>query len=114
MHELKGHKGIPKSLVMDLKGDYLISAGTDGSLIVWDLIEQPPTELARLNHIIETNENMYFINGLMDRPCDMSWNTTEHLVAVPSKHGEIKIVEKDTWSVRYTLKESNKVIFIYS
>jgi WD40 repeat protein len=117
MHELKGHKGIPKSTVMDLKGDYLVSAGTDGALIIWDLVEQPPAELARLNQIIETNGDMYIFMNEIDRsrPCDMSWNSTEHIVAVPSKNGEIKIVEKDTWSVRYTVKEpSNKVIWILS
>ncbi|KAI8817137.1 uncharacterized protein EV422DRAFT_542541 [Fimicolochytrium jonesii] len=99
---IKGHKRGLKSLAWDPKGEFLVSAGSDGELMVWDMRgEKPRLERTLRNLIAESDPET---NEL----CRIAWQSSGNRFAVPGKGGEIAVVEAGTWRHLYSFKEENR------
>ncbi|KAJ3170134.1 hypothetical protein HDU88_008759 [Geranomyces variabilis] len=101
--EVKGHKRGLKSLAFDPTGLWLVSAGCDGNLNVWDLrtTDGKPKLARSLGSIIGESEpeaNEY---------CRIAWHPSGKRFAVPSKLGEVAIIEAITWKHIFSLREQN-------
>ncbi|TPX59126.1 hypothetical protein SpCBS45565_g07825 [Spizellomyces sp. 'palustris'] len=99
---LRGHRRGLKSLSFDSRGEFLISAGSDGELMVWDLRGEKPKCERVLRSIIATSDpetNEY---------CRMSWHPSGKNFAIPGKLGDTVIIEAYTWRHLYSLKETNQ------
>lgn len=53
---LTGHRRGLKSLSFDPKGEFLVSAGSDGELMVWDLRGDQPKVARALRSLISTSD----------------------------------------------------------
>ena len=92
---LSGHKKAIIHLSFDICGDYLVSASTDGSVYIWDMVGENPIISKKLEDVIDKNLNSTW---------NISWNSFKGTLAFPGKGKQVVVMEKDTWEVLYYLK----------
>ena len=95
---LSGHARPVKSICFDPKGEYLVSAGTDGTIKIWKFKGEE-------GECIKTIEKeIHFLDIEDNEPFKMSWNPNGKYFAVPGKRGDILLVQKGSWKVLGNLK----------
>ena len=105
-HELKGHKNSVFTSRFHPSGKYLITAGRDAQLKVWDteaeyvLRESIAAHLYTINDVIFREDGRYFISGSMDKAIKL-WDAHNfRLLKVLDKHrhaGHGNSVNKLLW-----------------
>ncbi|KAJ3091672.1 hypothetical protein HK102_013860 [Quaeritorhiza haematococci] len=93
---LKGHDRGVKSLAFDPAGDFLLSAGSEGNIRVWNLREDPPMCVKVIEDICVAAEP--------EEPelCRLSWHPSGDRVAVPGPSRDIVILQRRNWEPAYT------------
>jgi chromosome transmission fidelity protein 4 len=95
---LAGHAKPIKSLCFDPKGEYLISAGTDGLLKVWKFNGDEGDCIKSIEKEID------FLDVEDKEPFRMAWNPNGKFFAVPGRKGDILLIQKLSWKVLGNLK----------
>ena len=88
---LSGHSKCVKSVCFDPSGDFLVSAGCDETIRVWDVKEEKCIQV--LDKIISAfdAEDM--------EPLKISWHKSGKYFAVPGRKGDILLIQKGSWKV---------------
>ena len=116
----KGHEGPIRSVSYDPKGDFIASAGTDGTVRIWSMKEReevkslaiaPKGEADRYALVVEIFFLMthlpHFIRALQLTRLD--WQPNGELLAVPTPEG-IRMIRRGTWEVAFTLEGEHKKV----
>jgi chromosome transmission fidelity protein 4 len=100
---LSGHSKSVKSLAFDPRGEFLISAGCDETLRIWEL---------KSNSCIKVLENLIdALNGDDFDAFTIAWQRNGKYFAVPGRKSDILLIQRDSWKIVGTFKGTHiKVI----
>jgi len=90
---LTGHTYPIIHLSIDCKGDYLLSASSNGAVYIWDLIATPPLLIKKFEGLIDKQATGW----------NASWNDSKGLLAFPGRNKSIVVMEKDSWQILYNI-----------
>eukprot|EP00960_Hanusia_phi_P077656 768724-Hanusia_phi.AAC.7 len=91
---LQGHEGGVKSVCFDPKNEFLLSAGSDRSVRVWDVVNG--TEKHKIAQVLEKDAATSIKDGVPANLCRVAWSPDGTIFAVAGSR-DIKIFERDGW-----------------
>ncbi|GAB5360265.1 hypothetical protein AAMO2058_000612700 [Amorphochlora amoebiformis] len=119
-YSLKGHRGSIYAVEFDWEGDYLLSAGEDRQIILWNAKDGDMVKTYPINHsgdilcLLIAHDRKYFLSAASDgkifmwntvkgtvtralmiprfaKPNSLSWNEDESILACGTEDGQIHI-----------------------
>ena len=95
---LKGHSDSVLCLAFDPKGDYLASSSSDGTVLIWDLRDEP--------RVIKTINVCGRIPQGSAQLLRLAWHPNGEWLAIP-RGATVRVLERDTWEEYAELKGSH-------
>ncbi|CAO3588196.1 unnamed protein product [Absidia cylindrospora] len=100
---LEAHRHPVKFVAYDPGSRYLVSSASDGTVIIWDI--NPSSGAPGVIKIMKDQVAPTSRGVIKSR--NIAWNPSGSLVALIGRKGDIQLLERGKWSVRYTLKTPN-------
>lgn len=96
---LSGHSGPVKSVAFDALGEFLISAGCDETLRIWNV---------KTGESIKTLERTISPFDVEDMdPFVMAWHKSGKYVAIPGRKSDIVLIQRNSWTVLGSFKNGH-------
>lgn len=86
---LRGHDGAIRSLTYDPEGDMIASASTDGTVKIWQLMDDTCVKTLSL------------LNNGDDSTLKIDWHPNGKVIAVPVSR-KVEVYERDSWDLLYS------------
>ncbi|KAI9500951.1 WD40-repeat-containing domain protein [Coemansia spiralis] len=108
LHTLAGHRGSVNSVCYSPDSIYLVSAGCDGTVRVWDMRHRDPScvhIMHKLAYVCEPGNNM--------EQFKVRWSLDGRFIAIPCSDHSIKLVERGSWEIAASFAGTHSKMITY-